>query len=626
MWQTEWADDPAPTGNFGPEALTSAISTNDVAFVSALHWTEHCVECAVPDCYSVCTLYVQRKDQKCARFRYGMFPNRDFRGLFEWGIDIFFRRWGKLESYFGYGLAPPARIRWLAEVDQVLSRGVSGASEIFGRINKKRRLNGAYYVLRDKLLRKLGGKSTEFEAFDEFVVEAWNPGLESFSLVLEVHSNKLLFRTSLLLEPGRNVHKIPAELMSAPFGEPKGRILLSPEGDIERRVIFTWLDFVRYKDRALPHNTTESKTKKVKCVVWDLDNTLWKGILLEDGVDGVLPNEEAIFTIKELDKRGIVQSVASKNEYSYAWKLIEKLGLCDYFLYPAIHWGPKSGSIRQIAKELNINLDTVVFVDDSAFERAEVSVALPTVRTYRDDEIGDLLLRPEFDVPVSVEGSARRLSYLMEAKRKDVKSSYGENYEQFLRDCHLVTTIYVPNMDEDVDRCLELILRSNQLNLTTRRYTLAEFSDVIKDPNVLCLATKCRDRFGNYGTVGFASIKLNDGEPFLMDLVMSCRVAMKKIENAWFQRLLLELQIGGWRMLETEFYPSERNGVLLNVLEEVGFRDDKCKKDEKEERSGKRSLGLGVEWKVPMSDVVSIELEGVTEWLDNWRKANNHIS
>lgn len=617
MWQTEWSEQPEPVGDIGSGGTTSAISVGEVALVSALHWSEHCVECAVPDCYRVCRLYVQRRDKKCARFRYGIFPNSEFRGLFDWGADIFFRRWGKLESYLGYGMAAPDRMRWLSRVDRLLTKGVCGMAAILDPINKKRRLNGAYYVLRDKLLRKLGSVTGHTSAaFDEFLIEAWNPAPEAFSLIFEAHQQSLRFRTSLLLEPGRNVHRIPVEAMNVPLGDLKGRILLYPDGDTERRVIFTWLDFVRYKSNVRSRETKGDTAKKVKCVVWDLDNTLWKGIILEDGIDGVKPNVEAIALIRDLDKRGIIQSVASKNEHAYAWKLIQRLGLEDYFLYPAINWGPKSGSIQQIAKELNINPDTVVFIDDSPFERAEVSRALPAVRTYGDEEIGSLLQRPEFDVPISAESSARRLSYLVEAKRKDVKTSYGENYEQFLRDCGMVATVYVPSTEDEIERCLELVQRSNQLNLTTRRYSLAEFRDLLTDPNVLCLATKCRDRFGDYGTVGFASIRLDGEAPFLMDLVMSCRVAMKKIENAWFQKLLLQPCIRGRRVLRADFNRTERNGVLLSVLEEVGFKG-------RGEQSGMCALQLECEHVVPMSDVVSLEYEGVVEKLGKWATANN---
>ncbi|MHB8551212.1 MAG: HAD-IIIC family phosphatase [Acidiferrobacterales bacterium] len=413
------------------------------------------------------------------------------------------------------------------------------------------------------------------------------------------------------MKPGRNVHRFPADTMNVPFADPKARILLYPDGDVERRVIFTWLDFVSYRAAgARERGAATASAKKMKCVVWDLDNTLWKGILLEDGIDGVQLNPQSVALIAELDRRGIVQSVASKNEHEHAWQLIKRLGLQDFFLYPEINWGPKSDSIRSIAKELNIHLDTVAFIDDSPFERAEVSRALPMVRTYGPEEITTLLQRSEFDVRISAESSSRRLSYKAEAERKDVKTRYGDNYEQFLRDCMMEVTVFVPTAPAERERCLELVQRSNQLNLTTRRYSDSEFHALLSDSSVLCLATRCRDRFGDYGTIGFASVRLDGTEPLLMDFVMSCRVAMKKVENAWFHQLRHELCMRGAQVLCANFSQTERNGVLLNVLKEVGFKAEAAD-------GVMHELRLDCGHEVPQADVVTLRFAGVSEVLDS---------
>ena len=113
------------------------------------------------------------------------------------------------------------------------------------------------------------------------------------------------------------------------------------------------------------------KDTKIKCVVWDLDNTLWEGILQEG--DNIVLKEEAAAVIKELDKRGILQSVSSKNDYESAKEKLEEFGLWEYFIYPQINWNPKSEAIETIAKSINIGIDTLAFVDDQEFEREEVS-------------------------------------------------------------------------------------------------------------------------------------------------------------------------------------------------------------------------------------------------------------
>ena len=114
--------------------------------------------------------------------------------------------------------------------------------------------------------------------------------------------------------------------------------------------------------------------------MWDLDHTLWNGILVEDGAEQIQLRDGIVDVVKELDRRGILQSVASKNNHEDAIAALEKLGIAEYFLHPQIHWQPKSKSIGAIAEALNIGVDTLMFVDDQEFERREVASAWPEVR------------------------------------------------------------------------------------------------------------------------------------------------------------------------------------------------------------------------------------------------------
>src|SRR5205823_3850109 len=125
---------------------------------------------------------------------------------------------------------------------------------------------------------------------------------------------------------------------------------------------------------------TAKPAHKVKCVVWDLDNTLWNGILGERGAEGVSLRDQAVATILALDNRGVLQSIASKNDHDEGGRALQHFGLSHFFLHPAIGWQPKSAGIRSIARRLNISTDSFAFIDDSAFERAEVTTHLPEVR------------------------------------------------------------------------------------------------------------------------------------------------------------------------------------------------------------------------------------------------------
>ena len=117
------------------------------------------------------------------------------------------------------------------------------------------------------------------------------------------------------------------------------------------------------------------RKREVKCLVWDLDNTVWDGVLLEG--DSVRLRHEVRHVICTLDERGILQSIASRNDYDEAMAKLEELSLAEYFVYAQISWGPKSTSLQNIVQRLNIGADSVAFIDDDPFERDEVAASVP---------------------------------------------------------------------------------------------------------------------------------------------------------------------------------------------------------------------------------------------------------
>jgi HAD superfamily phosphatase (TIGR01681 family) len=621
MWETDWA---APAT--GEQALIPGSSWLEPASVeqaAVLLWMEHCIECAIPDCYSLCPLYVARADRKCARLVYGIRPDPSFRGLFDFGADVRFRRWGKLESKLGYGAATPERIRSFSARDVSALGLVNPVARALAPLNPERRLNGAYRLLRDHWLAS-STRATAPPAFDEFVAEVWNPG-EPVGLIVEVHDERLRFRRSLRLETGRNVHRIPFAEMSVDLGTREGRILVYPEHDAEARLVFTWLDFVRYtpqaraqlaaeapaangaakpadasKDRA---KTAAAPAAKVKVVAWDLDNTLWKGILVEDGADALTPVPEAIELIRRLDERGILNTIVSKNDHAQAWAKVTALGLHEMFVSPAINWGRKSANLVAVAEALNLGLDSFALVDDSAFERSEVATELPQVRVFPETAIPELLERPEFDVPVSAESKARRLSYLAEDTRKAIAASYGDDYDR------------VPRQLRDGDPRVRAA-RGGGARARARAHPAVEpaqpvdpplyreeLDALLASPDVLSVGWSCVDRYGDYGTVGFLSIALAGETPVLRDLVISCRVAKKKVENALFQWLADAFRARGHDRMEAWYKPTARNHVLLEALTDAGFTVTG-------ERDGMTVLELRLDRDVPGGRVVRIDAFG----------------
>lgn len=570
MFDTTWYNKELWQRHSGA-ALPSPPPDPEVAGAALLFWEEHCVECSIPECYSTCRLYVARRDQKCARFVYGIAANPAVTGLLPYGADVCFRRWGKLEAQL-YGsprLLPLAEVRRYDKWERRLEAVANVTSDTLQPLNPKRRVNGLHTFLRNRwLARHAAEGSGDVAAADAFYVKLYNPEPRTLALSIEFHQDRLVHRAQIPAEPGWNALTIPVEQINLQPGRP-GRILVSPANDEEARFIFTWLDFVRF----VPAPVTSSEAKpaaKVKCVVWDLDNTLWHGVIGDDGADSVRPNADARALIERLDQRGIVQSIASKNTHEIAWSKVASLGLADYFLYPAIHWGPKSGSVQQIADELNINVDTLAVIDDSAFERAEITTRLPQVRVYDAVEIGTLLDRPEFDVPVTEASRARRFSYLAEAQRKQVAANWSTDLDGFLRSCDMRMRIARP-ADAQKDRCIELIARTNQLNLSTRRLSEADLDALLGEPGTDVFALTCRDRFGDYGLVGFASVEWTGPDPTLRDFVLSCRVAQKRVEEAFVFWYAHRARAAGAERLRAILVATDRNQPLRDTLQTLPF-------------------------------------------------------
>jgi FkbH-like protein len=608
MWQLDWGEEPG-TGNLQDVRRAGSIESSAISGIYLLHWGEHCVECALPDCYKACSLYEPRKDKKCARFNYGIYSNPQFQGLYPYAADISFKRWAKLESEFEFGASTVYKLRWLDRIDRFLQVFVNIAGSLLEPVNKKRRINGLYFFLRQHLVALLSSTDKVENIYDEFIIDVLNPSGDDVQIVVECEQEALCYRDSITLKPGNNLHRIDFSEMNIDLGKRLGRIRLYPDNDAECRLIFSWLDFVKYSgaaERAPEEDTaagvivSQKADNKIKCVIWDLDNTVWQGILGELGADGVKVHSYIVDIMARLDERGIIQSVASKNDHEHAWAVLTDLGLDKYLLYPAINWQPKSENIKHIAKQLNISIDTFAFMDDSPFERAQVESELPMIRTYDPARLDDIFEQPEFDVAITSASKNRRGYYQAEISRKGFSTeASGSDYGTFLRQCNMQANIFIPTSNIDISRCLELLQRSNQLNLTTHRYTEKEFLETIAAVSTLSYATSVIDRFGEYGIVGVAIIDTSEQIPVLSDFVLSCRVAQKRVEHAWFNWITGILSEKGYTKLHADFLTTERNHILLEVMYDVGF----CKVDEVE---GGIRLELDFSKAIPESDIVSI--------------------
>jgi FkbH-like protein len=566
MFEFDWSSSATATRL---EVATTALPRDNVASTMLVHWQEHCLECAPPQCYATCLLYVARADRKCARLAYGIRRVPGV-GLDNHAADLKFRRWGKIETSLRPAGISIGKHRGLAWLDRVVTGFVNVASSLLRPISPFRRLNGALSLYRGKFLERVG--SATGADFDDFVIECHLHQEAPARILLEVwNGGTLSFRQSLALQSGVNFLTLPAQPMLQGVDWPHARLTLYPENDAELHLSFTWLDFVKYRPECKP-KAASKPASKVKCVAWDLDNTVWEGVLIEDGAEQLRLRQEAVELMRELDERGILQTIVSKNDHEAAWTVITSHGLRDYFLHPQINWDPKSANLQLIAQRLNIHVDTFALIDDSAFERAEVASALPMVRTFPETQISSLLGLPEFDQPITEMSRLRRQSYVVETQREEARGNFSGQYLEFLQSSQMQLSLFVPRTESEITRCHELVQRSNQLNLSSKRYTLSEFNDLLTTEGVLCVGLQCEDKFGVYGTVGFVTVDERAAEPLLTNFVLSCRVAQKHVEHAFFQWLAERSKSAGHHQLLADLVITERNGPLVAVFEELQFR------------------------------------------------------
>lgn len=523
-------------------------------------WEEHCLECSAPVCFESCVHYQARSDGRCKRFENGLMVFSDDRACCGQGVHVKFRKWGNMMTVLFPAMLSEPEYKKLWKKNETTGKllGMVESSPLPQSLRWQGIRIPEY--IRRRSLRKLSGLSNYADAF---LFHAYSYNDVSYHLIVEVYDDHTpVFKTAISIEPGENIAVL--QNLSAECSKANNLVKIYPENNVEAELDILWCDFVQ--GQAV---VSEQPASKVKCVVWDLDNTLWNGTLIETEDSSALElNPGVLETICKLDERGIIQSVASKNDHDTAMEQIERLGVADYFLYPQIHWNPKSDSIDQIAKSLNIGIDSLAFIDDTAFERNQVQSVWPQVRTYDITEIDTLLTLPEFDVPVTAESKTRREMYRAEEKRNILMQAEKTDIADFIRKCNLKMHIFEPKTEEEQLRCYELIVRTNQLNMSGKKYSEEEFAQVLARADHTNFAFSCADDFGEYGIVGFGQYRVEGEVRVFTEFAMSCRVAGKFVESALFSHLLQTENCVEGRF---DVVKTKKNVLLRNTLEQIGF-------------------------------------------------------
>lgn len=321
---------------------------------------------------------------------------------------------------------------------------------------------------------------------------------------------------------------------------------------------------------------------QVKCVVWDLDDTLWDGTLLE-GDDLSVPEANRQL-VRTLDEHGILQSVASRNEPDAVAEQLRAFGLDEYFLYPQVGWSAKSASLRAVAEELNIAPESVLFVDDSEFERAEVAGVLPDVRCMTRQELHALVAAGAV-LPAQVTDDARRrrAMYLAESRRRTHEVAFDGPAAEFLESLDMTLRVREAST-ADLARAAELTQRTHQLNTTGITFGQDELASLILDPGHRVLVAELDDRFGTYGTIGLAVVATGTtGRPgagprtaappprwTIRLLLMSCRVMGRNIGTSLIAAVA-QLAAAHGAGTVAHFRPTDRNRQMLVTYRFAGF-------------------------------------------------------
>jgi len=557
MYQFYYADQSKPCSR--KECKQSIRDYFEITAVRPAMWEEHCLECAAPTCFDSCVHYQARSDGRCKRFENGLLTFSDTKACCGQGVHVKFRKWGNMMSVIFPAMLTESDYQKLWKKNETFGSllGLVESSPLPQALRWQGIRIPEY--LRRRSLRNLNGLENRADAF---LFHGYSYRDESYRLIVEIFDDHTsVFKTAISIVPGENLALI--QTLSPECSKAGNLVKIYPENNLEAELDILWCDFVQGKPIV-----SEKPADKVKCLVWDLDNTLWDGTLIETEDPHALCLKAGVLeTLEAMDQRGILHAIASKNDHDTAMEVLEHLGIAEYFLSPQIHWKAKSSSVEQIAKILNIGIDSLAFIDDSAFERQQVASVWPQVRTYDATETNQLLARPEFDVPITAESKMRRSMYRAEEKRNTLMASEQTDLVDFIRKCHMKMHLFVPQTGEEKLRCYELLVRTNQLNMSGKKYKPDEFAEVLSRPDHTNFAFSCADDFGEYGIVGFGQYRIEGSTLVFSEFAMSCRVAGKYVESALFAELLRREDCATGRF---DVIKTKKNALLRRTLEEIG--------------------------------------------------------
>lgn len=346
-----------------------------------------------------------------------------------------------------------------------------------------------------------------------------------------------------------------------------------------------WKEYVYLVSPVLLKVTGKAK----KAVIFDCDNTLWKGILGEDGFDGIDMSEHSkigglYHQVQNMavwfSKHGVLIGLCSKNNPDDVADVIEhhpNMTLKnENIVISQVNWDDKASNLRSIAETLNIGLDSLVFVDDSDFEINLIKEQLPQVLCMQVPEaiydypakLGEII-NTYFYFSDSKADLEKTNQYKQQAERAKQKSKFSDITE-YLRSLEMEVTFGVDKAEE-AERIAQLTQKTNQLNVCTTRYTQAQIEAIKENPNQSYISLSVKDKFGDSGLTGVAIVSYADGKGKIDDFLMSCRVMGRNIEFSFVDYMMSFLKEHGCRTVESQYIPTQKNKPVSDFYEKCGF-------------------------------------------------------
>lgn len=328
------------------------------------------------------------------------------------------------------------------------------------------------------------------------------------------------------------------------------------------------------------------KKKKIRHIIMDLDNTMWGGIVGDVGYNGVDLNYESTGLqylnlqrfLLSLNEKGVILSICSKNNEKIALEVFKKrkemvLKLQNFANYK-INWNPKSQNITEILNELNLTSSGTCFIDDSKFERQEVrfrnkEIYVPEMPEDKTKWVEFLLLTNKFIIPTVKKEDKERTSFYKQESKRIILKKDADNIDQFLKSLKLIMKVKKLNKDNS-DRAFDLINKTNQFNLTTKRYEKSNFNKLLK--NNFAYSYSLTDNFSNYGEIGVLVGLIKKKTCLIDNWVLSCRAMSRTVEFAMFENFIKNLKKNKFKKIECEIKKNKKNTEVHSLLEKFNFK------------------------------------------------------